>query len=75
MIIHVRVVPNSRVEKVEKISETEFRIKIMEKPIGGRANARIAEIIAEEFGVARKNVVIKNPNSRKKIVEIKDIKV
>ncbi len=70
MIVYVRVVPNSKVEIVERVSENEFVLKVREKAIDGAANSRVREILAREFGVAVRNVNIKTPRSRRKIVEI-----
>ena len=70
MIIHIKVVPNSKAEIFEKISEREYKIKVREKAVDGKANERVREILAGKFGVSKTNVLIKSPNSRKKVVEI-----
>ncbi len=70
MILHVKVIPNCKEELIEKISENEYRIKVKEKPIGGRANKRVIDLISNEFGVKTSNIMIKNPNSRRKIIKI-----
>jgi len=70
MIIHVAVKPGSKEEKIEKISKTEYKISVKEPAEKGKANARIIKIISKEFGVSYKKIKIKNPSSRKKIIEI-----
>lgn len=70
MIVYVKVKPGAKEEKIEKISENEFIISIKQRAEKGKANAELVRIIAKEFGVSSKKVEIKNPSSRKKIVEI-----
>jgi len=70
MIIHVKAKPNSSEEKVEKISNNEYEINVKEKAEQGKANNRIINILSKKFNVSAKNIKIKNPASRKKIVEI-----
>ena len=71
MIIHVNVKPNSLDEKIEKISDGEYNINVKEKAEDNKANIRIVNILSKEFSVSFKKIKIKNPKSRKKIVEIK----
>jgi len=70
MNIFVSVKPGSKEEKIEKISNTEYKISIKEPAEKGRANARLINIISKELGVSFKNIKIKNPTSKKKIIEI-----
>jgi len=70
MIIFVNVKPNSKEDKIEKISNTEYKISVKEPAERGKANARIINILSKEFKVSFKDIKIKNPASKKKIVEI-----
>ncbi len=70
MIIKVKVKPNSKEEKIEKISEEEYKISIKEPAENNKANKRVINMMAKEFGVNYKDVKIKTPNTRNKIVEI-----
>jgi len=70
MNIFVSVKPGSKEEKIEKISNTEYKIRVKAPAEKGKANARIIKIMSKEFGVSYKNIKIKNPSSRKKVVEI-----
>lgn len=72
MIISVSVKPNSKEEKLEKISDFEYKISVKKPAERGRANARVINLISKEFGVSFKDVKIKTPSSRKKIVEIRN---
>lgn len=70
MIIQVNVKPNSKEEKAEKISKNEYVIWLKEKAQKGKANQELIKILCKEFRVSYKKIKIKNPTSRKKIVEI-----
>ncbi len=73
MIIKVKVKPNSFDDKIEKVEENEYVIYVTEPARNGRANIAVVRILARELGVDFRNIKIKNPSSRKKIVEIKSI--
>jgi uncharacterized protein (TIGR00251 family) len=71
MIIRVNVKPNSSVEKIERAND-EYNIWLKEKAEDGKANRRLINLLAKEFDVPVKSIKIKNPTSRKKIIEIFD---
>jgi len=70
MIIKAKITPNSKEEKIEKISENEYKIKVKEPAEDNKANTRLINILAKEFGVNYKSISIKNPASRDKMIEI-----
>ena len=70
MIIYINAKPGSKVEKVERVSENEYNISVKERAEDGEANKRIINLLSKELNVPFRNIVIKNPRSRKKIVEI-----
>lgn len=70
MIIYANVKPNALKEKIEKISENKYNISVKERAEDGKANKRIINILSKEFNVNFRKIIIKNPTSRKKIVEI-----
>lgn len=70
MKISVKVKPNSRIESIKEISENEFIVCVKEPAREGKANFKVIKLVAKKFGVSSKNVKIKNPSSRKKLVEI-----
>jgi len=72
MLIRVKVKPNSKEERVEKISDNEYKIDIKEPAENNRANIRVINIMAKELGVSYKNIKIKNPASRNKVIEVKE---
>ncbi|PIN88982.1 hypothetical protein COU60_04885 [Candidatus Pacearchaeota archaeon CG10_big_fil_rev_8_21_14_0_10_34_76] len=72
MIIKVKVIPSSSYEKLEKISEGGYVAHLKEKAEDGKANRKLINLLAKEFGVDWRAIKIKNPKSRNKIVEIKN---
>lgn len=49
--IIVRVAPGERRERLQKQSPGEWLVSVKEPAEGGRANARVREMVAREFGV------------------------
>ncbi len=73
MIIHVKVIPNAKTEGIAVTKEGEYKIKVSAQAFEGRANARLTEMLAKHFKVPKSAISIKNPLSRKKIIEIKGL--
>ena len=71
MLIRVRVTPNAREASVVKVDEGDFEVRVDERAIGGRANARLLELLSEEFDVPKSRVsIVKGARSRDKLIEI-----
>lgn len=70
MIIYVNVKPNSKEEKIEKMSESEYVLRVKEPAEDGKANKRVINLLAKKFEVDFRKIKIKNPMSRKKVIEI-----
>ena len=71
MRIYVKVIPRSSQNKVEKISEGEYRVKLTAPPVDGEANKMLVEILAKHFEVPKSLVlIIGGKSTRKKLVEI-----
>jgi len=67
MIIKARVIPNSRTESVEEIGVSNYRIKVREKAMDGRANIAAIAALSSYFNVRKSDVVIlKGATSREK---------
>lgn len=72
MIIRVKVKPNSREGKLEKIGDGEYLACLKEAPEKGKANLALIKLIARFFDVPATKVRLKTFSGRKKIVEIED---
>lgn len=71
MIIKVKVKPNAREERFEKISDFEYEIDVREPAEDNKANNKVINILAKELGEDWKKIHVKNPKSRMKIIELK----
>ncbi len=72
MKIFIKAKPNSKIESIKKLSETNFEICVKEPPVRGLANAAIQKALARHFGVPLSSVsIIAGHASRQKIIEIK----
>ncbi len=71
MRISVKVKPNAKQERVEKMGEGNFSVWIKEKPVEGRANDAAIRALAEYFHVPASQVVlIKGRTAREKVFEV-----
>ena len=71
MFITVYANPHSRFEKVEKITDKEYRLSFNIVPEKGKANQKIIEMLSKHFRVPKSNVVIKlGKTSKEKVAEI-----
>lgn len=71
MKISIIAKPSAREEKIDKISETEYKISVKEPAKEGRANWAVERALAQYFGVPISRVwIISGQTSRHKIVEI-----
>ena len=74
MIINIKVHPGSNSEKIVKISDKELEVWLKERAVDGRANLALIKILSKEFRVSQRDVSIKTPRSRNKIVKIAEPK-
>lgn len=72
MIIKAKVKPNSKEEKIEKTGEKEFIIHVKEPAEDNRANIKVINLLSREFGVSFKKIILKNPKSKDKIIEVEE---
>ncbi len=71
MKIKVRAKTRSKQESVEKISETEYLVRVNVPPVDGKANIRIIEVLAKYLQTAKSNIkLIKGEKSAVKVFEI-----
>lgn len=71
MKIFVKAKANSKEEKIERADDAHFVIAVKEPPVQGRANAAIAETLAEHFKVPARQVrLVSGFSSKNKMFEI-----
>jgi uncharacterized protein len=71
LLIQVYVTPNAREARVVRISEDHFEVRVDERAVGGRANKRLVEILAEHFKVSKSRItILKGTKTRDKTVQV-----
>jgi uncharacterized protein (TIGR00251 family) len=71
MKVSVKVKPNAKIEKIEKLSETEFKVSLKAPPKDGKANAALIALLADYFNVPKKRItLLRGTSSKQKWVEI-----
>ena len=71
MRIYVKVIPRSSLNKVERIGEGDFKVKLTAPPVDGRANDMLIQVLADYFKVAKSSLkIVGGKTTRTKIVDI-----
>mgnify|MGYP001608005167 CR=1 FL=1 len=71
MNISVIVKPNSKREGVVLSGEGTYTVRVSARPVEGKANERVVELLAAHFGIPKARVaIIRGTAGRKKIVQI-----
>ncbi len=71
MRVFAKVKPNSKEEKVEKISASEFVLRVKAPAQEDKANAAVIELLSEYFDVPKSKVsIIKGQKNKNKIISI-----
>jgi len=71
MLIRVYATSNAREARVVKVSDDYFEVRIDEMAVGGRANKRLLEILAEHFKVQKiENLHSERNKTRNKLVQV-----
>jgi uncharacterized protein (TIGR00251 family) len=69
--IKVRVVPGSSRNQIIGLEDGILKIKLMARPVDGKANKALREFLARRLGLARGSVeIISGERSRQKLVRI-----
>jgi len=69
MKISVRVKPNSKEEKIEKVNDSEFVLRVKEVAKEGKANEAVKKCLSEYFRIPRSSVtIITGHKSKNKII-------
>lgn len=71
MKILVKAKTKAKEDKIEKISETHFKVAIRELPEKGKANEAIIKILAQYFKINQANIkLISGFSSKNKMFEV-----
>jgi hypothetical protein len=70
MQIRVRVIPKAKLNKVEKLSASEYKIWLTTAPTDGKANQALIKELAKFLGIKKAQLEIKSGfTSRDKVLE------
>lgn len=71
IIINVKVNPNSSKNELVKIDDQNFRLRVINPPVKGRANKEVIETLAEYFKVPNNQVeILRGATGSYKIIKI-----
>jgi uncharacterized protein (TIGR00251 family) len=69
--ISLTVKPQAKFESVTEQSANDFAVAVRAAAKDGKANARVVELLAEYFHVAKSKIrIVRGHSARKKLVEI-----
>ena len=72
MKLTVLVKPNAKEDTVQKLSDTEFLIRVKAPARDGKANEAVVNILSEFLNIPKSNIkIISGFKGKRKIVEIK----
>ena len=67
----VRLTPRSAVERVDEVVDGVLKVRVMAPAVEGGANAALVRVLADELGIARRDVrIVAGASSRQKLVVI-----
>lgn len=70
MRIYVRVTPRASANKVEKIGENEYKVRLTAPPVDNRANICLTEILSDYFDLPKSCfTIVAGKTARVKIVD------
>ena len=71
MRIYVKVTPRAGRNEVIKISEGEYKVKVVDPPEKGKANERLIGLLAGYFDVPKSSVdIVGGKSTKTKIIDI-----
>ncbi len=74
MRIIVSVITRAAQERVEKIGDGMYKVRVHAAPEKNKANYAVVQCIARYFNVPQKNVtIVAGRTARKKMIDIKDV--
>lgn len=71
MKIFVNAKPNSKENKVTKMDENHFSVRVTAPPVEGKANQAVIELLAEYFHLPKSHVqLLSGQTSKSKVFEV-----
>lgn len=71
MLIKLKIIPRSSQNKLIKLSNNEYKVKLTAAPVDGEANKKLLEFLSKEWKIPKSKIKItKGLASRRKIIEV-----
>ena len=71
MRIYIKVIPKASKNEIVKISEREYKAKVMAAPENNKANEMLVKILADYFKVSKSLIeIVGGKTARTKIIDI-----
>ncbi len=71
MLIHVKIKPDSKEDKIVQKNDTSFIVQVKEPAEDNRANKRMIELVADKFKIIKSKVkIVTGHHHPSKILEI-----
>ena len=74
IIIKVKIIPNSSINKIMGVYNDSLKISIAAPPVEGKANKKCITYLAKFFKIAKSKIeIVSGENSKNKVIKIYDI--
>jgi uncharacterized protein (TIGR00251 family) len=71
MLIHVKIKPDSKEDKIVEKNDTSFIVYVKEPAEDNRANKRLVELLAERFNIVKSKIkIVTGHHAPSKILDI-----
>lgn len=71
MKVSVKVKPKAKVNRVEKVSESQLNVWVTAPPVDNKANEAVRELLADHFNIAKSRVtLVRGAKSKEKIFDV-----
>lgn|SRR5574344_1762131 len=75
IIVNVKLIPNSSINKIIEISEDSIKIKLQAPPVDFKANLELEKFIAKFLNIPKSSVkLLKGEKSKNKVLKISNLK-
>ena len=67
----VRLTPRSAIERVDDVADGVLKVRVMAPAVEGAANNALIRVLADELGIARRDIqIVAGATSRQKLVVV-----
>ena len=71
--LKIKVFPRAREQKIQKIGEGEYTVRVLSPPTEGKANKEVIAVLASHFHLPPSRVrIVRGKKSRQKIIVLED---